>query len=170
MDFNVFQRTNPKKILFSAIFAIIAVVCPCIVYNLQLTETVANVFYAISVILGAAVVCIVISCFKRDVALHADENGILSVYCFYIPWEHIEKVYTRSGDYTFFLEIKIKDRDKFLASLDRDLYDAYTDELDDNLVAGHEMFFFELDGVKTKGEDIVKTIMGMKKDYTKKKR
>ena len=124
-------------------------------------------FLAGAIVFFVFTVLLALNILRRDVALYANEQGILSNYCFFIPWDNIDHVYARAGDFSYFLEVKIKDNDKFLNELDRDIYDAFADDLDDNLLAGHEMFYFELDFLTMSSDEIVAKLNEMQKFYTK---
>ena len=168
MVLNVYQKSNPRSVILCALSLILTVICLYFAFGRMQPGT-----YTFYYFLAGAIVFLIFTVFlflramRRDVALYANEQGILSDYCFFIPWREIDHVYARPGDYSYFLEVKIKDSDKFLTRLDRDVYDAFADDLDDNLLAGHEMFSFELDALSMSSDEIVTKLNEMQKFYTK---
>lgn len=165
-ELNFFEGRNKARIIW---FVIYLVLCPVMAFlsTLDTFDISKKIF-----LICAAVACVVLAIvsiaryFKKTIIIHADKNGVLSEHLFFIPWEHIEKFYIRTGDYSYLLEIKIKDERAFTESLDPDLYAAFADDLEHSLFYGHEMFYFDLAASETEPEKIAESLNKMLKYYT----
>lgn len=155
---------RPLRIVLSFFLIILAFVVFYFSFTLELKayQSSLGILVALGFLIGATVAFF--SYFSQPVLLQVSEEGVLTMYLFYLPWEFIEEFYIRDD---FFVEIKLKDNEKYLEQLDRDLYCSHYDEMEIGMLHGHEMFFFPVEYMGLSCQVVLDFLNGAKAKYSK---
>jgi len=162
---DIYSKRNFGKIALSFILFISAVAIGLFAFSSDMNQTVFSTAVVCALLLLACSIWAFYNYFERQLLLHVDEEGVLTMYQFYLPWEYIESFYIKDDA---FLEIKLYDNDKYVAEMDPDIHAAYYDEIEVSNIHGHELFFFPVTFMDLECDAVLSFFNTALKKYKKK--
>lgn len=158
---DIYSPRSTIKLVLSVFSFFFAVVFSIMAFAVDFNRTTFSAIVVVALAFFGVALWLFFSYFNRYVLLHVDEEGVFTMYQFYLPWKYIHSFYIKDDA---FIEIKIVDNEKYLAEMDPDIYSAYYDEIELAHIHGHELFYFPVAAMALEPEQVLRFLnRGMEK-------
>lgn len=165
---DIYAPRSIGKLIFSILLATFGVFLAVLCFTTEMDRSSFSSLVVFAIALFGVSLWLFVSYFNIEVILHADEEGIFTMYQFYLPWEYIDKFYVRELENgTKFVEIKLLDNEKYISEMDQDIYTAYYDEIEAAMMHGHEVFYFPVTYMDLDDQRVIKFLSTAREKYTK---
>ena len=165
---DIYAPRSVGKMLLAIFLGTVAVCLLLVAFMGGLDQSLFSASVLFSLIFFGLSAWAIFSYFENHVILHADEQGILTMYQFYLPWEYVDEIYVKETENgNEFIEIKVFDKEKYVREMDHDAYTAYYDEMEMAMMHGHEIFYFPVTYMDLTGEQVLNFLNTARKKYGK---